>query len=329
MPRKPRIEVEDGVYHVYNRVASGERLLAEPAVAADFIERLRLVKERDGWTLFAWCVMANHFHLAVRRSTVDLAASLHSLQGTFSRTFNRPRSRSGGLWQSRYQARLIDEQRYLSQVVLYIHLNPVRAGAVDDAGLYPYSGHWEITHRMPRPLVDVDDTLLCFDERRAVARRAYLAGIQAGEEAEKTAGELSTARAESRWWETIPWKEEGLKRSPVHAVRHGADELERRPAVRELLTLICEELSVAQAVLCGHGRTRQLATSRRLVAAVLMERWGVPRHELAALLDRNPEVVSHWASEARARRADDGEFAARIEGLDAAVRARSRFGEER
>jgi REP element-mobilizing transposase RayT len=163
VPRKPRIEVEDGVYHVYNRVASGERLLANPEVAVDFIERIRSIKERDGWTLFAWCVMANHFHLAVRRSTVDLATSLHALQGIFSRIFNQPRSRSGGLWQSRYQARLIDAQRYLSQVVLYIHLNPVRAGVVDDPLSYPYSGHQEIVHRVRRPLVDVDDALLCWD----------------------------------------------------------------------------------------------------------------------------------------------------------------------
>ena len=118
MPRRPRVEVDGGVYHVYNRVASGERLFEDPEVAIEFVERIRSVKERDGWTVFAWCVMPNHFHLAIRRSTVDLAASLHSLQGKFSRAFNRRWQRSGSVWQSRYQAKLIDEQRYLSRVVL-------------------------------------------------------------------------------------------------------------------------------------------------------------------------------------------------------------------
>jgi hypothetical protein len=39
-------------------------------------------------------------------------------------------------------------------------------------------------------------------------------------------------------------------------------------------------------------------------------------------------VVSHWAGEARARRAGDEEFAARIADLDAAVRVRFGFDEE-
>ena len=67
MPRRPRIEVDGGVYHVYNRVASGERLFEDPEVAIEFVDRIRSVKERDGWTIFAWCLMTNHFHLAIRR----------------------------------------------------------------------------------------------------------------------------------------------------------------------------------------------------------------------------------------------------------------------
>ena len=38
MPRKPRIFVEGGVYHVYNRVASGEDVFADPNEAIELIE---------------------------------------------------------------------------------------------------------------------------------------------------------------------------------------------------------------------------------------------------------------------------------------------------
>jgi REP element-mobilizing transposase RayT len=144
MPRRPRVEVAGGVYHVYNRVGSGERVFANPEEAVDFVERIRSVKRRDGCTVFGWCVLSNHYHLAIRTSDVPLAASLHTLQGQFSRSFNRRWSRSGSLWQSRYHAKLIDEQRYLSQVVLYIHLNPVRAGLTEDPSDSVFSGHREI-----------------------------------------------------------------------------------------------------------------------------------------------------------------------------------------
>ena len=61
MARRPRVEVGGGVYHVYNRVASGEPVFGNPDEAVEFIERIRDVKKRDGWTVFAWCLLSNHF----------------------------------------------------------------------------------------------------------------------------------------------------------------------------------------------------------------------------------------------------------------------------
>ena len=49
MVRRARVEVTGGLYHVYNRFASGERIFAEPDEAAEFIEILKDVKKRDGW----------------------------------------------------------------------------------------------------------------------------------------------------------------------------------------------------------------------------------------------------------------------------------------
>ena len=72
MGRRPRVVVEGGLYHVYNRISSGETIFAEPNEAIDFVETIRETKKRDGWTVLAWCVMSNHFHLVVRTSTVPL-----------------------------------------------------------------------------------------------------------------------------------------------------------------------------------------------------------------------------------------------------------------
>ena len=61
MPRRLRVEIEGGVYHVYNRVSSGEHVFADPDEADRFVELVRSVKARDGWTVFAWCLMSNHY----------------------------------------------------------------------------------------------------------------------------------------------------------------------------------------------------------------------------------------------------------------------------
>ena len=60
MVRRPRIVVEGGWYHVYNRVSSGEQIFAEPNEAIEFVEIIRDVKKRDGWTVIAWALLSNH-----------------------------------------------------------------------------------------------------------------------------------------------------------------------------------------------------------------------------------------------------------------------------
>jgi hypothetical protein len=49
MPRNPRVFVEGGLYHVYNRFARGEGVFADPEEAVEFVELLREVKGRDGF----------------------------------------------------------------------------------------------------------------------------------------------------------------------------------------------------------------------------------------------------------------------------------------
>jgi hypothetical protein len=55
MARGLRVFVEGGIYHVYNRFASGEPVFADPEEAREFIELLRYVKQRDAWTMKPFC----------------------------------------------------------------------------------------------------------------------------------------------------------------------------------------------------------------------------------------------------------------------------------
>ena len=69
MPRHPRLFLPEATYHVYCRVARGEFVFDDDFEAVEFIEALRKVRDLDGWTIFAWCLMGNHYHL-VERSAV-------------------------------------------------------------------------------------------------------------------------------------------------------------------------------------------------------------------------------------------------------------------
>jgi REP element-mobilizing transposase RayT len=89
MPRRPRVFIEGLTYHVYNRVGRGEAPFALEEEAERFWSLLHEAKERDGLTILAWCIMPNHYHLAVRTGAVPLWRSMRMLQHRYAQAFNR------------------------------------------------------------------------------------------------------------------------------------------------------------------------------------------------------------------------------------------------
>ena len=66
MPRFPRRFDEGGIYHVYNRFSRGEPIFEEAAEVERFLDLLGEVKKTDGFSILAFCILSNHFHLTVR-----------------------------------------------------------------------------------------------------------------------------------------------------------------------------------------------------------------------------------------------------------------------
>jgi REP element-mobilizing transposase RayT len=318
MPRRPRQLIEGGIYHVYNRVASGESIFSQHEAAVDFLELVREVKQRDEWTVFAWCLMSNHYHLLVRCGPVPLWRGMHFLHGTFGRRFNKRLRRTGSVWQSRYQAKLVDEGSYLGQVIQYIHLNPIKAGWTEILADNVYCGHREIVRRIRKPLIDVDDALLCFGTTSRRARRAYNNGIRVGIEEIR-----QQSAAEERAFHTLAWRDRELQAKPgqEHVDQLGRSTGRVRPFLKAgaYLEAACRELSVEKERLGDRSKDREIAEVRRLIVGLGVERWRQRCRGLAEALGKNPGVVSYWASEgARKRREDEG-FARRFDELDGAM----------
>lgn len=83
--------------------------------------------------------MGNHFHLAIRVSSIPLAEFMQRLKGEYAAVFNKRYDRVGHLFQSRYEAKVCLDERYLMTLIHYIHMNPVRAGLVSDPRDWPWS----------------------------------------------------------------------------------------------------------------------------------------------------------------------------------------------
>ncbi len=87
MPRKPCLFVPGAIYHVYCRVARGEFVFDDPQEAEEFVDVVRFVRDLDGWSLLAWCLMGNHYHLVTETASVPLWRSMARLQRRVARGY--------------------------------------------------------------------------------------------------------------------------------------------------------------------------------------------------------------------------------------------------
>lgn len=128
MARRLRMESEAGVYHVISRGNYRSDIFRHDGAKAAFLACLAGACERTGWQVHAWCVMSNHYHVAISTPRANLSTGMKWLQGTFAMRFNRFRNECGHLFQGRYKSLLVEPETGLGPLCHYIHLNPVRAG---------------------------------------------------------------------------------------------------------------------------------------------------------------------------------------------------------
>ncbi len=129
MPRQPRIEYEGAIYHVMNRGDRREDIVLGKKDRESFVSCLGETCVKCGWQVHAWCLMRNHFHLAVETPLPNLVAGMKWFLGTYTLRFNARRGLRGHLFAGRYKSLLVDDRdpAYLRTVCDYIHLNPSRA----------------------------------------------------------------------------------------------------------------------------------------------------------------------------------------------------------
>src|SRR5437660_5689124 len=173
MGRKCRAEIEGGLYHVLSRGNNRRRIFNAPADYDKFLSLLARQKVRLPFFLYAYCLMTNHFHLLIERQADDIGKIMHRLLTGYSNYYNRRYRRVGHLFQERHKAILCESDRYLAELVRYLHLNPVRAGMVELPEQYQYSGHRAYLGLAPAGVLDVDPVLRHFGAKKTLARAAY------------------------------------------------------------------------------------------------------------------------------------------------------------
>jgi REP element-mobilizing transposase RayT len=163
----------------------------------NFVERLDDILKQTSTPCYAWSLLSNHVHLLLRSGDHPIATVMRRLLTGYAVTFNRRHGRHGQLFQNRYKSILCQEDPYLLELVRYIHLNPLRAGLVENyscLGRYKYCGHGFILGSLKNDWQDVDYVLGLFSRKRGTAQGLYkeyvLEGIERGRRPELVGGGL-------------------------------------------------------------------------------------------------------------------------------------------
>jgi putative transposase len=138
MGRARRSFVPGGIYHLTTHGTDDRPIFVDDVDRQSFAMRLRRVALREGWAMYAACLMDTHYHLVLRPSR-DLSGGMRVLNGAHSRTFNARHGRRGALFESRFFDRTIRGEKHLASAIAYVEHNAVAAGLVNDPAEWAWS----------------------------------------------------------------------------------------------------------------------------------------------------------------------------------------------
>jgi REP element-mobilizing transposase RayT len=297
MARKPRIDFPGALSHVIARGNRRATLFHDETDYTAYLDRLERYRQRDGVTLHAYVLMANHVHLLLETGPQPLSRTMQALQFTYSQYYNRRYDKTGHVFQGRYQAILCEREAYLVELVRYLHLNPARIRTPLNPWTYRWSSHAAYVGRSSPVQVSTMAVLGSWHRQIGPARQAYRRFMQAG---------LAQGH-QDRFYETVDQRFLGDERFLEEVDRRTAATRAvtirpRRIAFGALLTAVAAACAVTPRAILAPGRQRALVPARALFVYLARD-WGhLSTRDLGQRLQRDPSMISRLATAYAARR---------------------------
>ena len=141
MARPLRIEFPGALDHVTSRGNERRAIFRSDRDRRTFLTLLEQAATRFGWSVTAYVLMTNHFHLVIQTPEPNLSRGMQWLNGTYAARFNQRHQRAGHLFQGRFHAFLVEKEAYFAELLRYVVLNPVRAKMVERPEDYRWSSY--------------------------------------------------------------------------------------------------------------------------------------------------------------------------------------------
>jgi REP element-mobilizing transposase RayT len=165
------IPLEKGnFYHIYNRGNNGIDVFFDSDSYYYFLKLYDKYITPIADT-YAWCLLKNHFHALVytrleheietskleystieKPKVIEPSKQFGFLFNAYTQAINKKFNRTGGLFEKPFERKQITSDKYLQNVIYYIHNNPVQHGFVKQMSLYPWSSYESVLSDKPTKL---------------------------------------------------------------------------------------------------------------------------------------------------------------------------------
>lgn len=296
MSRKPRLFVAGGFYHVVLRGNDRSDIFFEDGDQEEWQTLLHKGLNRYGHSLHAYCWMTNHVHLLLQAGDTPLSNFLGTLASTYARSINVRDGRVGHLFERRYRASLVQQERYLLEVVRYIHLNPVRANIMATPDAYRWSSHNAYIGASQPPWLTTEFVLGCLGATSDSARAAYSRFIGIDKPPSSLPGLDKLDRlspSDDQLLGDDDWKSKTLCEHTTFSPTRSLD---------ELVEQVCKNHEVTESQLRSRSRRRFYAAVRAEIALAAVDEGVATITEVARRFGRAHSGLSRTVNRLRDRR---------------------------
>lgn len=140
MPRKPRILIDGGYYHIVTRGIDRRKLFRYHNDYKYFLKTIRKYLKKFRVSIVHYCLMPNHIHLLIQaKKAEDLPKFMQAVLQVYASYFRKRHASVGFVFQNRYKSSAIERDSYLLECGRYIERNPLRAKIIENIFDYPWS----------------------------------------------------------------------------------------------------------------------------------------------------------------------------------------------
>ena len=136
-------------YHIYNRGNNDENIFIEEKNYSFFLQKMikYLVPMAD---IYSYCLLKNHFHILLKikskehlpeKYKVNVHLPISNLFNSYTKSINKSYNLTGSLFQEHLKRNCVKDEHYIKELVLYIHLNPVKHNFTDNFKTYQNSSY--------------------------------------------------------------------------------------------------------------------------------------------------------------------------------------------